>query len=107
MQGVPVTTQGADADSVIGQNVVKLGEGSGIFEHREFAVRIARIVSGSEFDCVDVERREFLENGCQRKFGQQGSEDSNTHNAFCLLGILILERNESFYRSGLVLPLCL
>ncbi len=88
MQRVAMTTQGADADSVVGENLLELGEGRGIFEHREFAVRIAGIVSGGEFDGVDLERREFLENRGQRKLGQQGSKDSNAHDAFCLLGIL-------------------
>ena len=61
---------------------LKLGEGCGIFEHRELAVRIAGIVSRGEFDGVDLQRREFLENRGQRKLRQQGSKDSNAHKAF-------------------------
>jgi hypothetical protein len=35
-----------------------------------------------------LEGREFLEHRGKRKLRQQGSEDSNAHKAFCLLGIL-------------------
>src|SRR5258708_4223069 len=87
MQRVSVTTQSADVDAAVGQNLLKFGEGSGIFEHREFAVRVARIVSGGEFDGIDLQSREFLKNRGQRKLRQQGGKHSYTHIDFCLLGI--------------------
>ena len=85
MQRVAVTAQGADGDAVIGQNFLKLGEGGGVFEHRELAVRIARIVAGAEFDGIDLERYEFLQNRSQRKLRQQRRKDSNAHDGFYLL----------------------
>ena len=85
MQRVAVTTQGADGGAVIGQNFLELGQGGGIFEHREFAVGIAGIVAGAELDGIDLQRLEFLENRGQRKLRQQGSEDSNAHKDLYLL----------------------
>ena len=67
MQRVAVTTQRADGHSVIGQNFLELSQGVGIFQHRELAVRVARIVSRAEFHGVDLQRRKFLEHRRQRK----------------------------------------
>ena len=64
---------------MIGQNLPQLGKRRQIFEHCELAVGIAGIVPGAEFDGVDVERREFLENRRQRELRQQCSEDSDAH----------------------------
>jgi hypothetical protein len=112
MQCIAVTTQGADRDAVVGQHFLELAEGRGILEHREFAVRVARIVSRGEFDGIDLQRRKLLENRGQRKLRQQRSEDSNAHRyGFChrLLGMSALpkcEGNGPFYRRRLMLPLC-
>ena len=73
MQRVTVTTQGADGGAVVGQNFLKLGEGGGIFEHGELAVRIAGIVAGTEFYGVDMKRLEFLENRVQRTVATAGA----------------------------------
>jgi hypothetical protein len=62
MQRVSMTTQGADLGTVIGQDLMKLRERSGIFEHRELAVGVAHVISGAQFDGINVERRELLEN---------------------------------------------
>ncbi len=53
-------------------------------------MRVAGIVAGAEFDGVDLQRLEFLENRGQRKLRQQGSEDSNAHNDFYLPGSQII-----------------
>ena len=67
MQRVAVTTQGTDADSVVGENLLELGERCGILQHRKLAVRIAGIISRAEFDGINLERREFLQDRGQRK----------------------------------------
>ena len=87
MQRVTVRTQGANGGAVIGQNLPKVGEGGGIFDHGELAVSIAGIIASAEFDGIDLERLEFLKNGGQRKLREQGREDSNAHNNFCLCGL--------------------
>ena len=62
MQRIPVTTQCADPDAMIGQNFLELGEGRGILKHREFAVSIADIVSGGQFHRIDVKLCKFFQN---------------------------------------------
>jgi hypothetical protein len=76
---------------VIGQNPLQLGERRPIFQHGELAVGIAGIVSRAEFDRIDMERREFLEDRRQWKLRQQGGKDSDTHNDSYLLGITGIE----------------
>jgi type 1 glutamine amidotransferase len=82
MERIPVTTQGTDADAVIGHNLLELTKRGGILEHRELAVRIAGIVSGSKLYGINLQGRKFLENRGQRQLGQQGCEDANAHNDF-------------------------
>ena len=41
---------------------------------------IAHVVSSGQFNRIDLQRCEFLENRDQRQLRQQGSEDSNAHN---------------------------
>jgi hypothetical protein len=48
-------TQGADADAVVGENSLKLGESRGVFQHRQLAMRIAHIVSRRQFDGINME----------------------------------------------------
>ena len=70
---------------MIGQHLLKLGEGCGIFEHRELAVRIAGIVSRAQFNRVNVERFEFIENRGQRKPGSSGVKTPTPAYGFYLL----------------------
>jgi hypothetical protein len=82
MQRITVATQCADARTVICQNLLKFGKGSRIFEHRQFAVRISRIVAGTKLDGCDLECLEFRENCGQRELREQGRKHSNAHNVF-------------------------
>jgi hypothetical protein len=43
-------------------------------------MRIADVISSAQFDGVNLERCEFLENQTEWQLRQQGSEDSNAHN---------------------------
>jgi hypothetical protein len=62
MQRVAMTTQGTDADAVVGENPLKLGEGRSVFQHRELAMRIAHVVPRGKFHGINMQFRKFLEN---------------------------------------------
>jgi hypothetical protein len=72
MQGITVTAQRGYLRTLIGDNPVELGERCGIFEHREPAVCIARIIAGAKFHSVDVERLQLGKDRIQRELRQQG-----------------------------------
>ena len=60
MQRIPVATQRADADSMIGQNLLEFGERRRILKHRELAMSIADIVSGGQFHRIDMKLCKFF-----------------------------------------------
>ena len=80
MQRVAVTTQRADLRAMVGQDLLELSQCRRIFEHRELAVSVAYIVSRGQFDGINMQRREFLEDDRQRQLRQQRSKDPNAHN---------------------------
>src|SRR5882724_5296354 len=96
MQRVSVTAQGADGNAVVGQDPFELAEGCCIVEHGDFAVSVSGIISSGEFDRIDLECGELFQDRGQGKLRQQGSEDADSHGAFCLLA-----NEPSFYRSFL------
>jgi hypothetical protein len=49
MQGVPVAAESADADPLIREQALELGELLAVFQHGQSAVGIARIISRGEF----------------------------------------------------------
>jgi len=56
-----------------------LGQRLAIVEQGQRAVRIARIVAGPEFDGMNAQALQFLENLNQRKLAEEGSEDADFH----------------------------
>ena len=79
MERVAVATERADGDAAIGEKLLEFGEGLGVVEHGELAVRVAGIIAGAEFDGVDVEGFELVEDGGEWKLGEQRGEDSDFH----------------------------
>jgi hypothetical protein len=79
MERVAVAAKGADGDAVVGEDFAEFGESFGVVEHGELAVRVAGIVAGAEFNGVDVERLDLIENGRQRQLREQRGKDSDFH----------------------------
>ena len=61
MQRISVTAQRADGESAIFELELELAERMAIVEHRERAVRIARVVAGAQFHGVDIQAVQFIE----------------------------------------------
>ena len=72
MQRIAVAAQRADAEAVIGQLLLEVVQFARVVEHREFAVGVARIVSGAQFHGIDVVALQFLENVFQRTIATTG-----------------------------------
>src|SRR5580698_8686187 len=85
MQGIAVRTQSADMRAMVGEHLLKFREGATIVQHRQFAVRITRIISGAKFYGIDAQRGKFPENVRQRKLREQRGKHSNTHGGYYLL----------------------
>jgi hypothetical protein len=64
---------------MVGEDFAEFGESLRVVEHGELAVRVAGIIAGAEFDGVDVEGFEFVEDSGQGKLGEQRGEDSDLH----------------------------
>jgi hypothetical protein len=79
VQRVAVAAQRADAEAAIRQFVFEFGQLGGIVQHGQLAVRIARIITGSEFDRIDMDALELLEDIVQGKLRQQGGENADSH----------------------------
>ena len=45
---------------MVGEDFFEIGEGGGVFEHGKFAMGVAGIISGAEFNGIDLERLEFF-----------------------------------------------
>ena len=71
MQRIAVAAQRADAETVVVKLLLELVKLRLVVEHRQLAVRIARIVSCTQLDRIDVELLELFENFIQRKLRQQ------------------------------------
>ncbi len=79
MKRVAVAAKCADGDAAIGERFAESIEGLRVVQHRQLAVRVTGVVASAEFDSVDVKRFELVEDGGQRKLGEQWREDSNFH----------------------------
>src|ERR1700677_2035084 len=84
MQRIAVAAQCADARAMVRNNFLEFRQGRGILEHRQFAMRIAGIVSCSQLDGIDMQGFQFLENCRQWKLRQQWREDTNSHKKISL-----------------------
>src|SRR5581483_8245632 len=82
MQRIPVATQGADAESVIVEEFLEAAQSRTVLDHGKLAMRVADIISGGEFDGMDVQFRQFVEHLIKRELRKQGREDSNAHKDF-------------------------
>ena len=69
---------------MIGQHFLKLGKSVTVFEHREFTVRIAWIVTRAELNGVDIEQFELLDNRGKRQMRQQWRKNSKAHDELSL-----------------------
>jgi hypothetical protein len=79
MQGVSMATERADRKTVITQRRLKRFQLVRVIKHRQLTVRIARIVTGSEFNGRDAQAGQFPEHFVQRQTGQQGRKNTNFH----------------------------
>ena len=79
MERVAVAAERADGDAAIGEELLKFGEGFGVVEHGELAVRVAGIIAGTEFDGVDVKGLKLVENSRERQLGEERGKDSDFH----------------------------
>ena len=74
-----MAAQGADREAVVRELLFKINQLVRMLEHRQFAMRIARIIACAEFDRADVERGQFFEDLLQRQAGKQRREDTDVH----------------------------
>jgi hypothetical protein len=79
VERVAVAAKGADGDAAIGEELLEFSESFGVVEHRQLAMRVAGIIAGAEFDGVDVEGLEFVEDSGERQLGEERGEDSDFH----------------------------
>jgi hypothetical protein len=79
VERIAVAGQRADAEAVVGQLLFEVVELGFVIEHGELAVRIARIIAGTEFHGIDVVAFQLLEHVLEGKLRQQGSEDTDSH----------------------------
>jgi len=79
MERVAVAAKSADGDAAIGEELLEFGEGFGVVEHGKLAMRVAGIIAGSEFNGVDVQAFELVENSRKRQLGEERGEDSDFH----------------------------
>ncbi len=63
-------TQGADREAVDFQFLLELLQRLPVVQHRQFAMRIAGIISGAEFDREDIQALQFLEHFVEEKFAR-------------------------------------
>src|ERR1700704_2257502 len=61
MKRVSMTAQSADSRAAIGELLLELAELRNIIEHRQAAVRIARIIACAKFDRMDAKFPELFE----------------------------------------------
>ena len=79
MQRVAVAAQRADGDAVVGEESLEPVELGRIVEHGQLAVRVAGIIAGTEFDGIDVQLLQLLEDFLERKLAEKRSKDANFH----------------------------
>ena len=69
MQRIAVRAERADGESVVVELLLELLQRGAVLQHRQLAVRIAGIISGSKLHSVDVQGLEFFEDLVKRKLG--------------------------------------
>lgn len=79
MQRVAVAAQRADSETVIVQLLLEFVEFALAFQHRQFAVSIAWIVSSTELHSIDLVALQLLQNVFQRQLRQQWGEYADSH----------------------------
>jgi hypothetical protein len=79
VQRIAMAAEGTDRKAVVLQLLLKLFQFTLALEHRQLAVRIAGVVTGAQFNRVDVERLELLDDFIKGELRKQGSETSNSH----------------------------
>jgi hypothetical protein len=70
MERISMAAQGADGESVVGDNLLKVRQGRRIVEHRELAMGVAHIIPCGEFNSIDLKPRKPLEHRLERKLGK-------------------------------------
>ncbi len=61
------------------QFFLELRQFVGVIQHRKFAMRIAGIISGAEFDGINLQPFKLFKDFIQRKLRQQRGETSDSH----------------------------
>src|SRR5688572_8405482 len=79
MEWIPMTTQSAYREAMIVQTLLPFLQLLLVVEHRKLAMRVARIVSGAEFDCSYIQRFELFEDLGKGELRQQRCKDAYSH----------------------------
>gem|GEM_PF-5019998 len=81
VQCIAVAAQCAEVCPVFGERALKVFACQIVIEHCERAVCGSRVVAGAQFDGGDAEVAQFGQSLRERKTGEQGSEDGESHAA--------------------------
>src|SRR5439155_13570702 len=79
MQRVAVTAQRTDGEAVVGKLLLEVEQLRYFVQHRELAVRVAGIIARAQFDRIDIDALQFLQNVVERHLRQQGGKYTDSH----------------------------